>query len=522
MIDVKVSRLSAEILRTEELSVSTSRVAAHAAVDRSASADGRISRVSAEVLIGEASKAAVSRAGLYVAADRSAATDAKISRVTAEVLVGPIAEAGVSRFNVQFAANRTGVVPARVSRLTAEVLGEPPLPKVLPADIVAHSFLDCHNWLQGFTMETEAFTSMTVSGESEAEARRGLRNAPIRTVNLAWEATDEASAIKLHHAMREASRSIFQVPLVSQEIEATSIVGDTITVDTTRGEWHEGARLLIGRSELAEISVVTPTTITLTASVVGTWPAETVVAPVIDCSPILEPEATYEHGCLASLVISAVEAPGSSQLPFLEDFSYSEGSDYRGYPVFRVDPDWTSGISKGISRPGTGSSFNDGRAPQTSVSSQRGRVTHSMDFTTEEPWDLLRFWHSRKGRLYPFWKVDEAQDSLMKPTSISTSFITFERTTDFDDWKEDMDFIGIVLNDGSVIVREAAVIQDTATVFQVTFGDPVNGVAIGDVAYAAIARLSRFREDAIKESWIAPCVMGTQLKTIELLNENPT
>lgn len=522
MVDLKVSRVSAEVLKADELSIAACRLGMQAGVSRDASTDVLVSRVSAEVLVAEEIKTSVSRLGMQAVVSRASSADALLSRVSAEVMIGQPKQAAVSRLGMQAGAARDGSANLALSRISGEVSGETPVPDVVPAPLVAHSFLDCHNWVQGFSMETEAMTSVGISGETEKERRRGLRNAPIRTLKVVWEAVDEASAIRLHHAMRDAARSIFQVPLASDQIEASSISGTTITVDTTQGRWFPGARVVIGHSKVAQISIVTATTLELVAPVVGSWPADTPVAPVLDCSLLSEPNAVYEHGCMVSLSIDAVEAPGASQLPFLEDFSYSEGSDYRGYPVFRDSPDWTSGVSKGISRPGTGSSFSDGRAPSTSVNTTRGRVTHGMEFVTEEPWNLLKFWESRRGRLYPFWKLDEAQDSLMKVTAVDPSFVDFELTTNFDDWKEGMDFIGLELNDGTVVVREAAVIQDIATSYRVTLGDTLPGVSLSDVKYAAIARLTRFAKDVIKEQWISGCVMGTSLDTIELLNENPT
>jgi len=522
MVDLKVSRVSAEILKADTPSVAVCRTGMQSGASRGAAVDALLSRVSAEVMVSEATKAATSRLGLQAGVNRAGSVDTLLSRVSAEILIGQPVQIAVSRLGMQAGASRDSTVDLALSRISSEVLGLPPAPAVVPAPIISHSFLDCHNWIQGFTMETEAMTSVGISGESERERRRGLRNAPIRTLQVIWEAVDEASSIRLHHAMRDAARAIFQLPLASDQIEASTISGSTITVDTTQGRWFKGARVVIGHSELAQINLVTPTTLELVSPVVGSWPAETPVAPVVDCSLIREPTAVYEHGCLVSLTVNAVEAPGASQLPFLEDFSYSEGSDYRGYPVFRISPDWTSGVSKGISRPGTGSSFSDGRAPSTFTNSDRGRVTHNMEFVTEEPWTLLKFWESRRGRLYPFWKLDEAQDSLIKVTAVDPSFIDFELTTDFDDWKEGMDFIGLELNDGSFVVREAAVIQDVATSYRVTLGDTLTGVSLSDIKYAAIARLTRFSKDVIKEQWISGCVMGTSLATIELLNENPT
>jgi len=522
MVDLKVSRVSAEVLKADTASVAACRVGMQAGVSRGASADVKVSRVSAEVMGIPDNQGGVSRLGMQAAVSRASSVDALVSRVTGEVMIGQIYQAAVSRVGMQAGANRAGSVDALVSRVTGEILGDDPIPDVVPAALVAHPFMDCHNWIQGFSMETGTLTSIGTSGETEAERRRGLLNAPVRTLNVVWEAVDEESSIRLHHAMRDSARSIFQLPLVPDQIEASTISGTTITVDTTQGRWFPGARVIIGHSEFAQIAQVTATTLELAAPVVGTWPAETPVAPVVDCSLLSSHTAVYQHGCLVSLTIQAVEAPGPSQLPFLEDFSYSEGSDYRGYPVFRISPDWTSGVSKGISRPGTGSSFSDGRAPSASVNTDRGRVTHEMEFTTEEPWDLLRFWESRRGRLFPFWKLDEAQDALMKVTAVDPNFVDFELTTDFDDWKEGMDFIGLELYDGTVVVREAAVIQDVATSYRVTLGDLLPGVSLSDVRYAAIARLSRFTKDAITEQWLSGCLMGTKLGTIELLNENRT
>ena len=78
-----------------------------------------------------------------------------------------------------------------------------------------------------------------------------------------------------------------------------------------------------------------------------------------------------------------------------------------------------------------------------------------------------------------------------------------------------MDYIGIVLKDGTMIVREVVTIQAVLGVWRVTAATALPSINLSDIKRIARARIMRFDADAMQETWATDDVMTTRLGFIE-------
>jgi len=412
---------------------------------------------------------------------------------------------------------------------------------VVPIPLVDDVHIFLHNWATKAKMRTSFRTDVVTSPDSGAESRRGLNVKPFRVLDLEWlvspgSGLELADLERLEVFLRRMTDQRFQVPIYmdQQELDASYTTSDsTIFLPTNEGRFFPGARigvvLLDAANQVSDfafynIRLMENDRIKIDGTLGRSIPAGSYVFPIMDCEVQLEVGGRYLTARTASIKISAVEVPGASQLPPLRtDLPTDAPLAHDGRPVWFEQPDWSKGVTKGRSRQGNRSS--EGRADFVSVEGDRSRQTHSFEISgsRSDMWKALEFFETRRGRLRSFWHID--QDQYFETVDIDTvvgQFVSVSEIGDVADTQEEFngEAVGIVLTDGTHIVRGVSSILASVTVFRIATTSPFQtGLTAADVQRCARARLVRFDKDEFVETWThtGHCTAGIDL--IEVLNE---
>jgi len=537
MVEVRASRLAAEVLADEGLVADVTRMESQAAglLDDN-TGEVRASRASIEVLAAEPGYPGVTRVEVQAAGLHTGAVEAQVSRISMEVLASPDDSAAVTRVEIQAAGLHTGAVEAEVSRISLECLArQGSAGLVEPLDLADDISVFLHNWVTRAELTSSFRTSVTYSPATAAEARRGLTVKPYRTMKLEWMVCDGLDLTRLERIevlLRRIGNERFQVPIYmdQQELDASYISSDTtINVPTRRARFFAGARAVIVQLDafgqpasfsFHVIESMTNTSLTFDATLGVAVPAGSLVFPVMDCEIILDVEAEYATSRVPVVRMTVAEAPGASQLPPLKSDNPTGASQYDGRPIWYTEPDWSTGITKGRSR--YGNTTQEGRAPFVHPEGDRSRQTHKyvLNGTREDMWNVLEFFETRRGRLRSFWHIDQDQYLIAVSLDASGTFIGIDPIGDLADFSEEMDYIGLIMEDGTYYVREAVTIQEILGVFRVTVDVPVGlNLDTADVVRVARARASRFDSDAFTEVWTHTGYMTCSVEIVEALNE---
>lgn len=536
MVEVRASRVAAEILAAEGTLAGVARVDVQTAGLTTGAAEVRASRVAVEVLGSPSPIAGVTRLETQVAGLLDSALEIQCSRLAVEVLGSQDTSCGVTRVDTQVAAKMTGAVEIRASRISVECLARqgsagPITPLALADD--SHVFL--HNWVSAATMRTSFQTSVQYDPETAAESRRGLVLKPFRTLTLSWLLGGDEDLVRLERLevfLRRLTGSRFTVPVYMDQQDigaAATLNATTILVSTRQGRFFPGARVVIVQLDAFDqpasftyhiISSMTNESLTFTAPLGVAVSANSVVIPTMDCEVMLEVEADYNTATVPSVTMTVSEAPGASTLPPLRSDNPSGASVYDERPVWFEEPDWAIAVKKGRARYGDRSS--DGRADFVNAEGPRSRQTHKYTVagSREDMWAVLEFFESRRGRLRSFWHIDQDQYMTVVDISALGTFVGVTEIGNVTDFSEEMEHIGLIMEDGTYYVRTADNIQQILTVFRITLDEAIDtGLSPLDVVRFARARETRFDSDEITEVWTHTGYCSIAVSMVEVLNE---
>jgi len=543
MVETRISRAAVEIVADEGSSVAVNRLTHQVLATGDQATPIGVSRVAVEVLAVEPNIGAVNRLTTQVLATGDSPAPIGVSRMAVEVLAGPDAACAVSWLTTQVLAAGSSPAPVGISRISAECLArQGSAGPVIPLPLADDAYIFLHNWATKARMSTSFRTDVTVSPDSGAESRRGLNVKPFRVQDLEWticdsETTSGVNSLveleRLEVLLRRMTNSRFQVPIYMDQVElgAAYLAADsTILMNTREGRFFPGARVAIVQLDhcnqpvsfaFYEIDDMENDRLTFTTNLGVDTAAGSYVFPVMDCEVQLQVQANYTTARVPSVKMTVSEAPGASQLPPLKSDTPTGAENFEDRPIWGEEPDWTKGITKGRDRQGRRSS--EGRADFVSVEGDRSRQTHRFEITGNrtEMWNCLEFFETRRGRLRSFWHIDQDQyyqaiaiDAAGADVSIS------EDNLDLADTQEEFDYVGLVMADGTHIVREVSQIQAILTVFQVDVVTPLPaGLLVGDIHRIARARLCRFVQDEFVETWEHTGYMTAGINIIEVLNE---
>ncbi len=536
MVRVNLSRQSFESVAEAGEAISVTRQSAEvlAPIDQASAVRANLSRISFEVIAQTARKVAVTRqhAEVMAAMDQTSTERVNLSRVSFESIVALIKRVAITRQSAEVMAafDQVSAEQVKLTRMSFEVLSRKGPNPVEPLALAAGVDLFLHNWSDQSSLETAWLTDVQQSANDGAEERRGLSLKPLRTMTLLWSIDGRSEADRMLVLLRKIAQQRFQVPLYMDQTPLTAAASSgtaTLTLDTSKARFFIGARVVIVRRgrgavptayQYNTIGSVSLGSITLETNLTASVRVNDIVLPMIDCEIMLAPKMKFDTAYGAQIKLTCTEVAGASQLP-----AHSSGNPlgfelYRGMPIFQVYPNWIAGLDVGISR--QGERYKAGRTDNTYIAAARGRLTASYFLTMErdeDAWTVVEFFDTRRGRLRSFWLVD--QDQIWEATACSTSFLDIDPFGELDNFEEEMDFIALVMKDGTTIIREVVNIQSILGVWRITPDEDWPSIDIADISRIARARKVRFDADTMQETWMTDNVMTTRLDIIECLEE---
>lgn len=536
MVRVNLTRESYETVSESDPKVSVTRQSAEVLGDAGGSNTERVnlSRQSYEVIYQTPRTVSVTRQSVEVMGEAGGANTERVdlSRFSYEVICALIKRLAVTRQSVEVMGN-AGVANAErvdLTRMSYEVLSRKGPNAVVPLPLATDVDFFFHNWSQQPTIESGWLTDIQQASNG-GEERRGLTQRPARAIALFWFPSEKAEADRMLVALRKMTQGRFQIPLYMDQtpLELGALSGtNLLTLDTTNARFFNGARIAIVRRgnaggmtpfsvQYQQILTRTTNEITLVGNLTADVNAGDLVIPLIDCETILAPQMQYVKAYGATVKLTVTEVAGPSQLP-ARSSDFPDGFDrFLGKPIFNIEPDWINGVDVGLNR--QGERVNAGRTDLTYLAADRARLTASY-FISAERSDALKvidFFETRRGRLRSFWLVD--QDQLWSATASTTTFLDIDPFGSFTNFQEEMDFVAIVMKDGTIHVREVVTIQAVLGVWRLTVTPDLPTIDLTQVRRIARARYVRFDSDAMTETWATDGVMTTRLGFIECLRE---
>lgn len=493
-------------------------------------------------------KTYLSRFGMQVLGDALVIKNTYFTRIYAELLGDkPETKAFLSRFGLQIIGERPPV-GTQLSRFAVQLLGKPRfriqlsrfalqllgtwgldvIPNDLPSVLAS---IMTHNWAVPAVVESAYSTDVTAAAGSMSEERRALVDRPYRMLQVRFTGVNRADVLKLAGIVaRLAQQRSTPIPMASDFSKVTAeSSGDTIHCDTRYRRFFVGARVLIhGWSaarrpsgvEYAVVQNIAPTALTLTAPLVGTFPAGSRVYPCLEAEIDLGQPAEFDTDSVADATLTIRERVGRSALPSTVDgFVNPSGfGTYLGRPIFDAPHNWSAKLTSGIVR--GGGRFQSGRAEITEVTGARGQWYRRLSLTSlsrADFWRVLNFWDSRLGRCRAWWLVDPA--TLFDPTVLQTTGVRIRPSGNIEDVQDFYDHVAIVKRDGTVYIRGISSVTLDSGDWLLAFDSVIPATDLADVRKVTPAYLVRCESDSLRETWITDEVCQAEITGLEVLEE---
>lgn len=387
-----------------------------------------------------------------------------------------------------------------------------------------------HNWASEVAVETAWQTLVDQAEESLAEERSGLVSRPARTLRIRWTGLSRVEGHRIFLALAAAGLAGLDLPLYCDQAPTTAASSaTTINCPTTDRRFAVGKRVVIhslerGRAaddaETPTIQSIAAGALTLAAPLVGTFPAGSLVYPLVETLPVVEPQVTFLSNDAMEIELACVE-PIEGSIPAL----VAAGSDPAGFslldqwPIFDVEPNWATGIRFGLVT--QSSAYSQGRSSLVEVRGPRPRAAIDFELLASSraaAFKVLRFFDSRGGRLCPFWLVNPA--ATWTPTDIAAGYVDVEEAGSAAETEAQLTHVGIVLVDGTVHVREITSVIDNGDTWRIALNPVLPTIDLEDVRRAAPAFFVRFASDTLNESWATDRVCRIGIRTVEVLGED--
>lgn len=391
-----------------------------------------------------------------------------------------------------------------------------------------------HNWASSVVVSTSWRTLVNEAGNL-AEERIQLWSRPSRLLKVRWSAIGRAEAQRiLQHVLRAGTSSI-RVPLYSDAAVTTaSSSSTTINCPTATRRFAVGARVAIaslsggriGSFEWGVISAVGGSSLTLSGSLSGTFPAGSLVFPVIVAQALLGADVPFPTAQITDLEITFREVLDSSAIGPLTDGpgdwptgTQTESVDSgTAYPILAIKPDWGSSITAGFVRPGQ--SYELGRGFGVYGQGTRGLLRWGCEFLISgraDAWELLEFFDACRGRTGAFWWPFPA--NVWEPLTYTTGYVEIEAAGNIEDLQELVSHFAVEFTDGTVDVRAISSVALQSGKWRITPTEALPSSTLASVRRITPAALVRFEDDVIEEEWITSGLLRTRLVVRELVNE---
>lgn len=542
MVAIRISRQSVEVASAADGQASARRIDIEVAASATEASSGaaRVSRVAVEVLSAAPPRAASTRLDVEVAAlaVEGSTGACLISRQSVEILSSPLRRASATRLDIEIAAQAAepSAGAVGVSRQTIEALiarGAAGL--VVPLPLAAGIEVFMHNWADAVQL-TSSFTNDIVhSPTTGAESRLGLTEKPARSMRIRWQTDDVARLDRLYVMLRKLTNERIAVPLYCDQRELHtdhSSASTTVVFDTSKGRWFAGARVVVVRLSASgsyqshsfhTITEVDSAFLVLDVALGTDAPAGSVILPMMDCEVVMSAELKKATARNSMLTLEVSEVPGPSALPPTKADTPTGAQTFEGVPIFDMEPNWQSGIVKGRSRQGRIYQQGLGVVVNAHAERSRDRVAFDLLGKRDDIWRAVEFFDTRRGSLRSFWAIDHEQIWTVAQIDAGGGFVGISALGDFDDFKAELEggWLGLVMRDGTVYVRDVPTVQEILTVYRCTLGTALPaGLSASDVVRVARGRRVRYAKDEQVEEWFHTGVMGLRVEFIEVLEES--
>lgn len=408
-----------------------------------------------------------------------------------------------------------------------------------PVDIQALNYLFSFNWKDGFVVSS-SFANQIQSSYTASEQRWGCRAVPGRSISISLTGAGNTNSFTLHTYLMRISQSRHYIPFDCDEtiLEAnTAINGQTLTCDTSMRRITSGHKIVIGYRkgttfdnwEVVTVDTVTPTSITTIEPLQKTHQSGSKIIPLMLCEPISVTNKQVFNDNVSSVTFDALEVAGSTQI---DCFDSTDGkgtlntvpagmtAGLNGYPIMPLIYDYARGnLSWGTDR--LVESEDSGFTSSFDLIGDRARNTFSFTIPCvgrQMAYDAIRFFESRGGRLHPFWTISP-QTFFDNVNVVSDTQIQVTHAVDSTDW-DFYPYIGIVLNDGSMFIREVTVTSNNPAGKDTLSFDAVSGLINNSLFKAAPAWLCRLASDNMEEHWYTDNAMQCTFTVQEVLQES--
>lgn len=529
MVRVHVTRQAIEILSKVPTAATLRRQELEALTEGDGTAPVQVTRQAIEILSKVPPTATLRRQELEALTEGDGTAPVQVPRQAIEILSKVPSRSSLTRQELEALVQSTGTAPVQVTRQAIEILSRRPIFIGPGIDLPAGLDFFSHNWASVVELDSSYMTDITMA-HTVAEERRALVQKPARTLTFRWLKQDLDVLDRFYVTLRRLTSDRLVMPLYCDQADVTAdSSGTTLNCEGAYRRFFPGGRVLImprtasiARSSECIIRTIqhsTDTALVLTSSLGTTVTAgRYVVFPLIDVEIELVPEFVLYTDNTADFGFTVTEIPGRAALPPTQQGHPGGFPLQAGYPVFDVEPNWGGKLTTTYRR--EGERYQRGRAGVVQTYGDRYRQVQSFQdmvlHPREEAWKVVRFFDTRKGRVRPFWLVD--QERQWKVVEVASPFISIVPVNIFADFT-DVGHIGIVMKDGTTYVRKVNTIQDIGVWRLTTTGASLPAIDVNQVQRIARARLSRWDHDNLTESWSTTDVMRTSLTAIEVLNE---
>lgn len=471
-------------------------------------------------------------------------TEARVTQVAEEVLseVDANPYAIVTQNAIETLSEIDTAPSAVVSQIAAEVLLKLPYPwgdlHPLVAmdsrggqdDLWEHPGVLLANWTTSVVLESTWQTDV-MQAQSVSETRRGLVSKPKRTLTYELSGLDQVAANLLHSTLLRMGCSRFLAPMyhdISPLTEAAS-PGDTrLHCDTADRHFNDQMRVLLANPsadaeiaswEIAHVDTKATGQLNLISQVLSSWASGTMVLPLVECLLLPTTSGNLHTDESGTATISVQEADGHSGLsPCLAADTLDEGwQTFDDLPILTIPPQW-DGVQFGAVRAATISA--SAVASVVTAYGSRPCMTWTLPFlfsSRAEAYELLRFFDSRCGRLYPFW-LPSPQTHYSNPVKASDSTLSVDAVGAVADYAL-RPYLCLVLLDGTHLIRGITGVSRSGSRDTLTLDYGMYPATTETIYRACAAAKVRFSDDTLQETWHTDLTASCTLSVIEVLEE---
>lgn len=385
-----------------------------------------------------------------------------------------------------------------------------------------------HNWAAPYTVETTYLTDVSRSIVTGSEERLALLTRPRRRVASRCTAFDAPTSLDALLFGRERSKEpITAVPLYCDEAEsAFEVSGTAIFADTTLKRFYSGQPIYLVQKKQEKIvkidllfaTAVTDTFITLIGPPPTTYPAGSLIWPVIRAT--LDPtiEGSYVTDDKVDYDFEAIQVDDSTSLPPTVDGFPTGYPAFLSEPVWIANHNWVSNLPVSWERLSRSSS--QGKTDTIWAESEIPRLRFNIRIDAlgrAEAWDIIRLFDSRKGRAFPFWFVPPI--SIVKVKQVIGTSLHCQLSPGYQDLLPEITHLACFkANDPVPVYRQILVSQENVTLnsLQLILDTAVPAGYEFDVR--PLVHVC-FASDNLLETWATTEICAFEISVIQLLDD---